>query len=113
VREYTATASRSRLVTSAAKFPSGEGERRGDSGKLGSPLFNYMINPDQIDELVRSHDEIMEVCKAAFEVIMSSKKHFKQLEVALAKRGVIPGFAERAEEIRKEIMHDRIIDICH
>lgn len=60
-----------------------------------------MENTD-IRILVESQDELILVCQAAFDVIFENKLS-KQLDEALVKYNVEPGFVERAENIRQRV----------
>jgi len=70
------------------------------------------MEPETIEALVKSHDELMEVVKACFSVILPSRKASKAITELLQASSVEPGFAERAEKARHDAMRERIINLC-
>lgn len=66
------------------------------------------MTKEQEEKILLSHDELIRVCQAALRVIIKFKK-FKKFEAELLQEEVEPGFAQRAEEVSKEIHWERRI----
>lgn len=74
-------------------------------GAAGHPLFkDYMehIEQELIDELIKSHDELMRVSQACFQTILKAKLMHK-LDKNMFALKVEGGFAGRAEEAARKI----------
>lgn len=69
------------------------------------------MEPETINAIVDSHDELVLAVQACFACIM---KHdlLDALDAFMFAAGVSEGFAERAEVARKQVMRERIVHLC-
>lgn len=73
----------------------------------GSRDPSDFMTPETIDAIVESHDELVRVCQAMMSLILK-KNLFEDLAEYFVDADVTPGFAERAEEARTNVMNERI-----
>ena len=71
-----------------------------------------MLSPDIEDELVNSHDELRKVCQACFAILIENQL-LDKLDAYLFADGVEAGFAERADEVRRKAMRERVIGLVN
>jgi hypothetical protein len=62
---------------------------------------------DRDKELLISHDELMVVCRTQMEILLRAGLQTK-LSHKLSESGVLPGFADRAEEVQKKFHRERL-----
>lgn len=63
------------------------------------------MEDDKAKELIESQDELVIVCQAAFDVIFANGLQ-PELDKAMIKNRVTPGFVDRAEQIRERVSKD-------
>jgi len=69
------------------------------------------MEPETINALVDSHDELVRVVQACMSCILKHEL-LDALDGYMMVAEVKPGFAERAEIARKQAMRERIIHLC-
>jgi hypothetical protein len=57
---------------------------------------------EEIQEFLNSYDELIEVCKSSFELLIELKA-LPMLDLMLESKKIQPGFAERAETLRRKV----------
>jgi hypothetical protein len=57
---------------------------------------------EEIQEFLNSYDEIIEVCGSCFELLIELKA-LPMLDLMLEAKKIQPGFAERADALRKKV----------
>ena len=62
--------------------------------------------PNKLDDLIKSHDELEIVCQTMMEIILRARLGAKLSKCLYAKK-VSPGFAERSEQVKEKFKHER------
>lgn len=60
------------------------------------------MDNEDIKSIIESQDELISVCRAAFDVIFKARLKHK-LDASLVSYNIDPGFVQRAEKIREKL----------